>query len=67
MSNDRDGDNQFEREANESQQGIVSEFLAFILHNKKWWLTPIILILLLVTILIVLSRSAATPDIYTLF
>jgi len=58
---------EFEREANESQQGIVREFLDFLLHNKKWWLTPIILVLLLVTVLIVLSGSAAAPFIYTLF
>jgi hypothetical protein len=51
----------------EPQQGIVREFLDFLLHNKKWWLTPIILVLLLVTVLIVLSGSAAAPFIYTLF
>ena len=60
-------DNDFEREAGASQQGIVREFLDFLLHNKKWWLTPIILVLLLVTVLIVLSGSAAAPFIYTLF
>ena len=48
-------------------QGIVREFIDFLLHNKKWWLTPIILVLLLVTVLIALSGSAAAPFIYTLF
>jgi hypothetical protein len=57
----------FEREAGEPQQGIVREFLDFLIHNKKWWLTPIIVVLLLVTVLIVLSGSAAAPFIYTLF
>jgi len=57
----------FEREASASQHGIVREFLDFLMHNKKWWLTPIILVLLLVTVLIVLSGSAAAPFIYTLF
>lgn len=57
----------FESEASEPQRGIVGEFLDFLLHNKKWWLTPIILVLLLVTALIVLSGSAAAPFIYTLF
>ncbi len=66
--NEQNGkNNDFEREASESQHGIVREFLDFLLHNKKWWLTPIILVLLLVTVLIVLSGSAAAPFIYTLF
>ena len=57
----------FEREASETQQGIVREFLDFLMHNKKWWLTPILIVLLLVTVLIMLSGSAAAPFIYTLF
>jgi hypothetical protein len=65
---DIDPDTQsFEEQANETQQGIVREFIDFLMHNKKWWLTPIILVLLLVTVLIVLSGSAAAPFIYTLF
>ena len=67
MSDHDDKSTDFEREASEKQQGIVREFLDFLLHNKKWWLTPIILVLLLVTVLIVLSGSAAAPFIYTLF
>ncbi len=67
MNDQRVDSNDFEREANEPQQGIVREFLDFLLHNKKWWLTPIILVLLMVTVLIVLSGSAAAPFIYTLF
>ena len=67
MSDHDEKNSDFEREASEKQQGIVREFLDFLLHNKKWWLTPIILVLLLVTVLIVLSGSAAAPFIYTLF
>jgi hypothetical protein len=67
MSDHDDKRTDFEREASESQQGIVREFIDFLMHNKKWWLTPIILVLLLVTVLIVLSGSAAAPFIYTLF
>ena len=67
MNDQRDDSTDFEREASEPQQGIVREFLDFLLYNKKWWLTPIILVLLLVTVLIVLSGSAAAPFIYTLF
>jgi hypothetical protein len=67
MSNPGENGNDFEHEASAPQQGIVREFLDFLLHNKKWWLTPIILVLLMVTVLIVLSGSAAAPFIYTLF
>jgi hypothetical protein len=67
MSEHRSDNDDFEREARAPQQGIVREFLDFLMHNKKWWLTPIILVLLLVTVLIVLSGSAAAPFIYTLF
>jgi hypothetical protein len=57
----------FERSAESPQQGLLDEFLHFLLNNKKWWLTPIIVTLLLVALLIVLSGSAAAPFIYTLF
>ena len=67
MSDRHENGKDFEREAATPQQGIVREFLDFLMHNKKWWLTPIILVLLLVTVLIVLSGSAAAPFIYTLF
>ena len=63
-----DAASQFEQEAGEAQGGLISEFVDFLLHNKKWWLTPIIVVLLLVGLLIVLgSGSAAAPFIYTLF
>ena len=67
MSDQKNNGNEFEQEASAPQQGIVREFVYFLLHNKKWWLTPIILVLMLVTVLIVLSGSAAAPFIYTLF
>ena len=48
--------------------GIIKEFLDFLKHRKKWWLTPIVVFLLLLGILIVLSEgSALAPFIYTLF
>ncbi|MEE4272386.1 MAG: DUF5989 family protein [Thermoanaerobaculales bacterium] len=58
---------EFEKGAEAPQQGLLAEFLDFLLNNKKWWLTPIIVVLLLVALLIVLSGSAAAPFIYTLF
>lgn len=59
--------NEFGREAEAPQRGVVSEFFSFILHNKKWWLTPIILILVAVGLLAVLGGSGVAPFIYSLF
>lgn len=56
----------FARQAAEAPPGVVAEFVDFLLHNKKWWLTPIILVLLLVGLLIVFSSTAA-PFIYPFF
>ena len=57
----------FARAAHEKAPGVLREFGDFLLHNKKWWLTPIILVLLLFGLLIVLAGSSAAPFIYTLF
>jgi len=59
--------NQFAEAADQQQIGIVREFWDFLLHNKKWWITPIVLVLLLVGLLVALSSTAAAPFIYTLF
>lgn len=58
---------ELERQASQSQRGIVGEFVDFLLHNKKWWLTPIILVLLLLGLIIALGGTGAAPFIYTLF
>ncbi|MHC4176359.1 MAG: DUF5989 family protein, partial [Planctomycetota bacterium] len=39
---------EFEQQADQPQIGLLAEFVYFLLHNKKWWLTPIILVLLAV-------------------
>jgi hypothetical protein len=57
----------FARRAADKSPGIVAEFVDFLLHNKKWWITPIILVLLLMGVLIWLQGTAAAPFIYTLF
>lgn len=67
MADEKNSKTEFEREADAPQQGLLAEFLYFLLNNKKWWLTPIIVVLLMVALLIVLSGSAAAPFIYTLF
>jgi hypothetical protein len=59
--------NAFSRQAEGKQRGPLAEFCWFVLHNKKWWLTPIIIILILVGFLAVLGGSGVAPFIYTLF
>jgi len=56
-----------EQQASQSQRGIVGEFVDFLLHNKKWWLTPIVVVLLMLGLFVVLGGTGAAPFIYTLF
>ena len=58
---------EFARQAEASQIGLVREFWDFLRHNKKWWLAPIIVILVLFGLLIILAGTGAAPFIYTLF
>ena len=58
---------QFARLSQDQPPGIVEEFVDFLRHNKRWWLTPIILIMLLKSLLIVLTNTAVAPFIYVLF
>jgi hypothetical protein len=62
-----DQDNDFAQHAEQRSPGIVAEFWDFLIHNKKWWITPIILILLLMGTLILVTNTAAAPFIYTLW
>jgi hypothetical protein len=64
---DDPGKNTFSKQAEGKQKGSLSEFCGFILHNKKWWLTPIVVVLILVAFLAVLGGSGVAPFIYTLF
>ncbi len=56
-----------EQLAGRKSPGFFREFGDFLLHNKKWWVTPIIVIMLLIGGLLFLSGTAAAPFIYTLF
>ena len=59
--------NEFERQAQQTPPGLVAEFVDFLIHNKKWWLTPIIIVLLLVGLLVFLGGTAVAPFIYPIF
>ena len=60
-------ENSFQQLAGEQSPGLAAEFLDFLLHNKKWWLTPIIVVLLLLGLLVALGGTGAAPFIYALF
>jgi hypothetical protein len=66
-TNKRDDQGDFSKIADEQDPGLLAEFWDFLIHNKKWWLTPIILVLLLMGLLVMLSGTAAAPFIYTLW
>ena len=57
----------FERESQSPPPGFLAEFYDFLVHNKKWWLTPIVVVLLLLSLLIALTNTAIGPFIYVLF
>ncbi len=45
---------------------LLRELLAFARENKAWWMIPVVIVLLLVALLLV-SVSAISPFIYSLF
>ncbi len=49
------------------ERGVLGEFWALLMDNKKYWMLPIILLLLVFGVLVILSGSSAAPFIYTLF
>ena len=54
----------FAAQAEETQPGLIAEFVDFLVHNKKWWLIPIILVLLGLGLFIFLSGTVVAPFIY---
>jgi hypothetical protein len=53
--------------ANTKAGGIVSEFIAFMKDNAKWWLIPFLVVFGLLGIVIVLAGTGAAPFIYAMF
>ena len=51
-----------------AKQSLTRDFIAFIKHEKKWWMIPLLAILLLVGVLIVFAQSSPlAPFIYPFF
>lgn len=47
---------------------VLRELLAFLKHEKKFWLAPIVMVLVLFGLLLVFAQSSAVaPFIYSLF
>lgn len=57
----------FAAQASGGRESLVSEFVAFLKENKKWWLAPILIAILGLGLLVLLGGTAAAPFIYTLF
>ena len=55
---------EFAQQAQETPPNFILGFWDFLIHNKKWWLTPIIVILLLMGCLIFLSSTVIAPFVY---
>lgn len=64
---DKQPTTEFERQASEADLGLIAEFIDFLKHSKKWWLTPIILVLLLIGAFLLITSSVAAPFIYPFF
>jgi hypothetical protein len=57
----------FLEQARRPRKGFLSEFVGFMLSNKRYWLLPIVLVMILFTVLMLTSTTGVAPFIYTLF
>lgn len=64
MSTDHES---FEQASQSSQGGLLSDLIAFMAENAKWWLIPIVIVLGLLGVLLILGATGAAPFIYALF
>jgi hypothetical protein len=65
--NQTDQTEDFQRQADEAQPGLLREFVDFLRYNKKWWLVPILVTIALFGLLVFLSSTTALPWIYAIF
>lgn len=62
------GRDDFLSSAGRKPPSLARELLDFIVHGKRWWLTPILLVLALLSFFALLTGIApVAPFIYTLF
>ena len=64
---EKESGEEFARLAQTEQPGIFAEFFDFLLHNKKWWISPILIVLFLVGLIIAMTASPIAPFIYPFF
>lgn len=69
-----DNDPKAENESSFAQAGrqeqdasVLTEFIRFLKHNKRWWMLPILIVLLLLGLLSIAVNPATAPFIYSLF
>lgn len=67
QTNQHEAASTFESGARQQRTGLLTEFLDFVKHNKKYWLLPVLLVILGLGLLVMLGGTAAAPFIYTLF
>ena len=65
MNDDRK--RRFEKAASQDDPQLLTEYLRFLSHNRKYWLIPIVAVLLLIGLLVMLGGSVAGAFIYTFF
>ena len=49
------------------RRSLLSEFVEYLMENKKWWMIPIIVMVVLLGALLFFASTPAAPFIYTLF
>lgn len=60
--------NDFAETAQQQAEGsFFSDFWAFLVSSKKWWLIPVLVVLLFFSLIVLCTGTAVAPFIYTLF
>jgi len=51
----------------QKQPSLAAELMAFLMHNKKWWMLPIFVVLAIFGLLAALASSSVAPFLYNLW
>ena len=57
----------FEKAAETADQSLAAELIAWLRHNRKWWLIPLVVMVALIGALTLLASTGAAPFLYTLW